>query len=89
MNELLREKLIRQRYEDLLKDSDRIAEVIADYSDVIAAKCVKCKWNRNKVGNDITDYLGLHLYDIAEMEIDYENQSKTIDEAFSKMKEEA
>ena len=78
MNELLKERLIKQRYEDLLKDQDRVAEVIADYSDVIASKCVGRKWDRKMIGNDMTDYIGLHLYDIAETEIEYENKRDVI-----------
>ena len=78
MNEIDRERLIKQRYQDLKKDSDRLAEVVADYSDVIAAKIVKSKFELN---NDIFDYLDLHIWDIAETEIDYENQSDSIEEA--------
>ena len=75
MNELQKEKLIKQRHADLMKDSDRLAEVIADYSDVIADKIVKARW---RLTEDINDYLDLHLWDIAETEIDYETKRDTI-----------
>jgi hypothetical protein len=69
---MLRAKRIDERKAEILADPDRVGEIIENYSDVIAAKCVKCRWNRIKVGNDLADYIGLHAYDIAETEVDYE-----------------
>ena len=76
--EQLRELAIQVRCEDILRDSDRLGEIIAEYSDVIAVKMVKCKLNRQKVGNDLVDYLGLCAWDLAEDEIDYEQKRDAI-----------
>ena len=87
MNEIERDKLIKQRYKDLQQDTDLVSEIIGDYNDSVGSIFVKYGLDGSKFGPEVADYLLLKLYDYAETEIDYENQSDSINEAIGRLYE--